>query len=445
MVYCISMTSKKLSLEQRLYKLPNSIIRRLGVFIFQHPRLGAAVRTVADPIAIMLYSREHKLPETTLPTTNKKRIFVVMTYLGVGGVESVMLNIIKGFDRKEYDIQLITTIAHTNPWHDKFREHVDGIMHVESNDLFGEFQPNAFKRLFLVKYISSNNPHAVLMTNSLLFYHLLPQLRKKTNVPIFDILHTHGTPDQDDAYLKLSMPFDKYITKRIVINEYLKRYYVKKYHVNPEKIIVIYNNIEPIESIGLLDAKQERIFRKHAQKTIITYIGRLELDKSPMRLVKIAKALSKSQTPAVIMVVGDGSQMQKMKNQARTNKTLGKNIEFIGYSDNPYRAMQLSSFTLLVSDMEGLPMSVLESMSIGTPVIASAIGGIPEVIGDCQDGFLVNINQPTEQRIVREFVKSIDNAYELGPAQYASMQKKSISKIKEKFSSMSEDYNKLVS
>ncbi|MCL1929975.1 glycosyltransferase family 4 protein [Candidatus Saccharibacteria bacterium] len=439
------MTTEKPTPHQNLLKISERAVHAIGVFVYKHPKLGVVVRRATDPIITTLLAKKYPVPQRTLPTTQKKRLFIVMTYLGVGGVEQVMLNIIKGFDRSKYDLQLVTTVKHDNPWHDRFSKHVDDILHLENDGLFKPHQPNAFKRVFLSSYIIDSNPHAILMTNSLLFYHLLPRLRKGLpSLPIYDILHTHGTPDQNDAYLKLSKPFDKYLTKRIVINEYLKQYYVKKYRINPEKIKVIYNNITPIGKISKMTNSQEKIFNKHLGKSIVTYIGRLELDKSPVRLVNIAKQLLEEKTAAVIIVVGDGSQMEQLKNQSRRDGTLGKTIELIGYSDCPARAAQLSNYTLLVSTMEGLPMSILESMSMSVPSIASAVGGIPEIIEDKKDGFLVPIDADSEQKTVDEFTKAIVTASSLDSKALTKMQKSAKQKITQKFSSMAEEYNAIV-
>jgi glycosyltransferase involved in cell wall biosynthesis len=179
-------------------------------------------------------------------------------------------------------------------------------------------------------------------------------------------------------------------------------------------------------------------------KTVVTYVGRLELDKSPMRLVKIAKRLYDEKLPVVVVVVGDGSQMTNLKNQALRHGIVGKTIEFVGYSNNPIRAMQLSDYTLLVSNMEGLPMSVLESMSVGTPAITSAVGGIPEIITDQKDGFLVNLEQLTEQKIIAEFVRTIDKARNLDKQIMNQMCNAAKEKINLKFSSMTEEYNSLI-
>ena len=74
---------------------------------------------------------------------------------------------------------------------------------------------------------------------------------------------------------------------------------------------------------------------------------------------------------------------------------------------------------MLPSLTEGLPLSVLEAMAHALPVVATPVGGIPEVITDGQDGLLVPVNQPEElARVLSELLRDHARRQSLGETGY---------------------------
>jgi glycosyltransferase involved in cell wall biosynthesis len=257
-----------------------------------------------------------------------------------------------------------------------------------------------------------------------------------------DLLHTYGTPKEKGAFLRTSLPFDKYLQKRIVISHYLRDYFIKHYPIAPNKIDVIYNGVPPLSTTELNDHILQDVGMLH-KTSAITYIGRLQEDKSPQRLVEIAyrskASLLKAKTK--ILVVGDGQLRQKLETYAKQLGVLNKTIKFIGYHGDPLSIAKSSRFTILTSDLEGIPMSILESMQVGTPPIATAVGGIPEIF-DSTHGLLVALgsNQATT---VANLSSAVDRALTLHENDYSSMQAACKLRINEKFSTMPQQYHKL--
>ncbi len=69
-------------------------------------------------------------------------------------------------------------------------------------------------------------------------------------------------------------------------------------------------------------------------------------------------------------------------------------IRFLGFVENPVRLFAAMDMFLLPSDWEGFPVSILEAMQAGVPIIATKVGGIPEMIRDQQDGLLIPPGTP---------------------------------------------------
>lgn len=400
-------------------------------------------------LEVVLFIQRHRFIKQIVPSiptnhpSNKKVLVIAMTYLQTGGVERVMLNIVKGINREKFEIHILTTSFSDNPWHNMFNEYVDQIIHIPN--ILDEHWTNHYRTRYVEEYVIRNNADILFITNAEVAYRALPQIKNNlSDIRVYDLLHTHGTPRDKDAYLRISLPFDEYINKRIVIDEYLKDYYVHKYPVNPDKIEVIYNGIDTKDSLDKPSEIDPIFSQIDADRKIVTFIGRLEFDKSPLRLVDIAAEIKKRELPVSILVVGDGTLMPTMITGAKNAGILNREIFFYGNSNDPLPIAEKSHYTLLVSNAEGIPMSVLESMSVSTPAIASAVGGIPEIIDDADDGFLVQISDlETEKDKIKAFTDAIVTACALSPAEYTSMGSRSKKKIAARFSHMPEIYEHL--
>ena len=103
------------------------------------------------------------------------------------------------------------------------------------------------------------------------------------------------------------------------------------------------------------------------------YIGRLSHEKGIETLIKAA-----SQLPYTLKIIGGGSLAKMLK-----DKTTGTNIELLGYKnwDEIKEIIGKARFTVIPSEWyENNPLSVIEAKCLGTPVLGSNIGGIPELI-----------------------------------------------------------------
>jgi glycosyltransferase involved in cell wall biosynthesis len=69
-------------------------------------------------------------------------------------------------------------------------------------------------------------------------------------------------------------------------------------------------------------------------------------------------------------------------------------VRFLGFRDDVPDLLAAADFFLLPSRMEGMPLSVLEAMSHALPVIATPVGGVPEVITEGEHGYFVPVDDP---------------------------------------------------
>jgi glycosyltransferase involved in cell wall biosynthesis len=94
-----------------------------------------------------------------------------------------------------------------------------------------------------------------------------------------------------------------------------------------------------------------------------------------------------------VVLAGTGSELRNVKSLAnQLNAT--SFVSFPGRIDNPYKLMQALDVFVLASDVEGLPYVVIEALSQGVPLVATDVGGMPEVIDEGANGYLVPPRDP---------------------------------------------------
>jgi len=131
------------------------------------------------------------------------------------------------------------------------------------------------------------------------------------------------------------------------------------------------------------------------RKNLVGYIGRLEEGKGVMNFFEAIPLILEKQDNLEFFLGGYGPLYDRIKERLRSNN-LSRKVELMGWIPHDKVANYLNELKLLVlpSYSEGLPTIVLEAMACGTPVLATPVGGIPDVIKDGETGFIMENNSP---------------------------------------------------
>jgi glycosyltransferase involved in cell wall biosynthesis len=166
------------------------------------------------------------------------------------------------------------------------------------------------------------------------------------------------------------------------------------------------------------------------RKNIVGYIGRFSEEKGVINLVKAIPLLLKQRAELEFLLVGEGPLKNEITRELKRSGC-GEKVKLTGWVPAKQVPDYLNELKLLVlpSETEGLPAIVQQAMACGTPVLATAVGGVPDLISGEKTGFLLEDNSPEciagnvtgalghpgLEEIIRNARELIEKEYAYGP------------------------------
>lgn len=166
--------------------------------------------------------------------------------------------------------------------------------------------------------------------------------------------------------------------------------------INPDKVIVVYNSINTDLYQPNDDYSREEIrfkFGIEGSTILLGTIGRLHPQKGITYLLEGFKEVRNQYKNAKLIIVGEGELKPQLIEQAKYLQIIDSTL-FPGAKTNIPEILKALDVFILPSLWEGLPLALLEAMAAGLPVIATGVGGIPEVIENNRSGIIVPTADP---------------------------------------------------
>jgi glycosyltransferase involved in cell wall biosynthesis len=134
-------------------------------------------------------------------------------------------------------------------------------------------------------------------------------------------------------------------------------------------------------------------YNRNPDQLRLGFVGRLEPLKNPMALVRAARILADAGMPVSVRIVGDGSQKAALAAEISA-LDLPERVELCGFCPDPFSLLRDCQIYVQPSLSEGFGLAIVEAMSAGLPVLATAVGGAPEIIEDGETGWLLANSDP---------------------------------------------------
>ncbi len=314
---------------------------------------------------------------------NRLRVLHVISYMGRGGAEMGILKLIAGLG-EEFEHRICTTRGFDT---DFVRSHFsEEKMYVAgSSDL--ELQFPLFR---LSRIMCQYRPHIVHTRNWGAIEGVLAA--KLAGVPV--VVHSEHGYEVD---MFSGLPIRRRIFRRtayamtdsvFAVTRELRDFHARQAWIRPERMSVMYNGVDTQRFTPCWKARitMRRELSLPEKSFVIGSVGRLVPIKDHQTLLRAAALLSKSGIDVRVLLVGSGPERERLG--ALASNVLEGRVSFAGDSGRVPEMLNAMDVFVLPSLGEGMSNTLLEAMASGLPVLATSVGGNPEIIEDTVNGSL---------------------------------------------------------
>lgn len=218
---------------------------------------------------------------------------------------------------------------------------------------------------------------------------------KYCRVPVVTTVHSSIYQDYSNPLKKLIYHRIEKLTRRftdrfIAVVGSLKDE-LQKDGIDAERINVVFNGLSPNFKKEIQGPSLREELDIPLWKPILMTIGRMEKVKNQHMFLKICAFIKNRGTDFHAVLVGDGPLFKQLQDSA-AELGLSDSVSFLGFRRDIFRLLTGADLFILTSRMEGLPITLLEAMAAGTPVVCTQVGGMPEVIRLAKNGWTVEEN-----------------------------------------------------
>ena len=218
----------------------------------------------------------------------------------------------------------------------------------------------------------------------------------KNSIQIPWVSFVHGWTDED-LKIRLYNRIDRWAIKgahRIVAVSEAMKVKLVEIGIPKQTITVIYNAIEDNGSYREPpDVELRKQFAADSDTLLVGVIGRLSREKGQRIFLEAWERVCKQVTKAKAILIGDGPD-RKILEGICIQKGLQDKVIFVGHQVNPHPFYRILDLVVMPSLSEGLPNVPLEALAHRKPLVATSVGGTPEIIEDNKNGTLVTPGDP---------------------------------------------------
>jgi glycosyltransferase involved in cell wall biosynthesis len=197
----------------------------------------------------------------------------------------------------------------------------------------------------------------------------------------------------------------------IAVSSAIRQRLIERDAVPPERITVIHNAVIPAP-----DTSPSALPGDLREGPLVGVVARLQPEKGVADFLRAAARVCTAVPDARFLVAGDGPLREELLALAG-RLGVGERVRFLGYRADARAIVGLLDVLVVPSLTEGTPLIVLEAMAAGIPVVASAVGGIPDQIRHNKEGLLVPAGDPAALAdALLELLQDPDRARSLGEA-----------------------------
>ena len=291
-------------------------------------------------------------------------------------------------DYYEVESKLIPYVGEEEFWNLKSRKYSKETRFIQTDEGYkiefsGKYGPDLFQEIknyaLVAEVIARNNQFEIIHAHDWLTFPAGIAAKKVSGKPL--VIHVHATDfDRSGGSVNPRV----YAIERegmemadsiIAVSALTKNIIVEKYGIPPEKITVVYNAVEPVAT------EKERRMHKGVDEKIVTFLGRITMQKGPEYFIEAANLVLKKMNNVRFVMAGSGDLMNPMI--ARVAELgISDHFHFTGFlkGNDVNQMLRMTDVFVMPSVSEPFGIVPLEAMQFNVPVIISNQSGVAEIL-----------------------------------------------------------------
>ena len=307
----------------------------------------------------------------------RKVAFIIGSFDG-GGTEHYLVRLLRGLDRERFE-PVVVTLSNIGPLRDEVHRLAPVYVVQLAGKLFNRQGRRELWRLRKMLRREAVSLVHVLIERAVVYGGIAGLIAR---VPVVaSQRNTRSTMGSGLTFLYLLTL--RHVARHIIPNAYQVEQWLRAQGVRGTPVTVVHNGI-PSERLRPVAERPV-----DASPVVICSVGRLaSAVKGQPLLLEAVQALLRAGKSVRLLIVGSGPDEARLRERAG-QLGVAEQVEWTGYLPDPMEAIERSDICVLASYNEGFPNVVVEYFAAGRPVVATAVGGVPEIVRQGENGLLV--------------------------------------------------------
>ncbi|MCG3121278.1 MAG: D-inositol-3-phosphate glycosyltransferase [bacterium] len=320
--------------------------------------------------------------------SRRLRVLQVVDGFRMGGAENKLVELIAHLDKKNFEVML-ANVGPLGALAEKFNQLGVETFHFPRRFAFDPVPVWRLAKLMRQRQID------VVQTTLLWADIVGPVAATLAKVPVvlsWETVSHEGNPFHNNLQRRIGYQWAmKWVDVIVPVSDEIRRSLIRRRHIPEDKIRVIHYGVDlqKFRSNGEAAVSAKRAEIGVAADTILLgVVARLEPPKGHRYLLEALPEVVKKYPQVHVILIGDGALRRELEAQAQ-QLAISAHVTFLGARHDVNDLLNAIDLFVLPSISEGLPNVLLEAMACRKPVIASDVGGIPEVVQHGENGYLV--------------------------------------------------------
>lgn len=331
------------------------------------------------------------------------KVLQVMPEFGLAGAEIMCECLLKGLRDRGHEVLAVSLYD----YHSAITERLERVgIQIKYLGKKSGFDAKLYKKLYRI--IKEFRPDVV-HTHRYVMAYAVPAAKFAGVKRIVHTIHNVATKEQGANKRKLAnFFFNRGYVIPVALSKEIQKSVLEEYKLLEAQVPIVFNG----EDLSQFHIKSDYTFKDTFK---ICHIGRFQPVKNQMAVVKAAKNLYDANIPVEFFIFGDnnneyGNHIKNMVSELNAEKY----IHLEGTTDKIAESLSNSDAFVLPSQYEGMPMTLIEAMASALPIVASAVGGIPDMLENNNSALLINGSEDELTHAIRVLYESESLRRKLG-------------------------------